>query len=442
MSRFFVIAIICISTFAFAKDPLPRRPQLGAQIIQISEDDSLRALWKFEAGVLLGPISPATSAEEGGLKADDILLRLNGQTITDQQTLVASLKAIGSNKTVKFDLLRDGKALTKSVRLKPYPKETPPDDIEVIHDAVKIDGFLRRVVFTKPKGEGKFPLFVMMGGLGCYSIDPPSSGMKPYMEILHAANRAGFVTLRVEFTGMGDSEGPPCSEQGFFDECHGFTEALKQMHNFPFVDASRVILFGHSMGGLVAPTVAKEFPVAGIIGFATGGIDWVEYELTNTRRQMELGGTAYDSIETAIKNKTQAMYEFVWQGRSTQELMAEKPEYSDLLQYPVADKFIRDIAIMNSAAEWKDVTAKVLFLYPNSDFITSASDHQYATNVVNFYHPGNAEYQEIEDMDHYLIRVPDQEAAFENVINGLPNKEFNSDILPVITNWCKQVLNL
>jgi pimeloyl-ACP methyl ester carboxylesterase len=442
MSRFLVITVLCLSTFAIAKDPLPRRPQLGAQLQPIAEDDSLRLAWKFEGGLRLGAITPKTSAEEGGLKTDDILLKLNGLPITDVQELIESLKTIGSNKSVKFDLLREGKALTKSVKLKSYPKETPPDDIEVIHDAVKIDGFLRRVVFTKPKQEGKFPLFVMMGGLGCYSMDPPGPGFKPYMEILHAANRAGFVTLRVEFTGMGDSEGPPCSEQGFFDECHGFTEALKQMHNFAFVDTSRVILFGHSMGGLVAPTVAKEFPVDGIIGFATGGIDWVEYELTNTRRQMELGGTAYDSIETAIKNKSKAMYEFVWEGRSTQELMAEKPEYSDLLQYPVADKFIRDLCIMNSAAEWKDVTAKVLFLYPNSDFITSADDHQYATNVVNFYHPGNAEYQEIEDMDHYLLRVPDQEAAFQNVIEGLPNKEFNSDILPVITDWCKQVLNL
>ena len=44
----------------------------------------------------------------------------------------------------------------------------------------------------------------------------------------------------------------------------------------------------------------------------------------------------------------------------------------------------------NPGADWSAVTAPVLFIYGDSDFLTSASEHERLAAIVNTAHPGNA----------------------------------------------------
>jgi uncharacterized protein len=439
MYKFVLIALLAATVAFGASDPLPRRPTLGAQVLPVTDAERADSKIKFEGGVRLGTIYPGTSAEGAGLATDDILLSINGQNLQNATEIAPLLKQLGSNKFVATEIIRNGRRETIRMLLKPAPRETPAD-FDVIYDAVEIDGFNRRVVITKPRTPGKHPLFVLIGGLGCYSVDPLQGGMLPYKEILYAMTREGFCTLRVEFTGMGDSEGPPCAEQGFHDEVHGFVEGIKAMNRFDYIDTDQIILFGHSMGGLVGPEVATQLPVKGIVALATGAIDWTEYELVNQRRQLVLEDVDYDSIETACKIKTQALYQLAWEGKASADIIKAHPDWKDYLTYPVADKFMRDLVLMSPATALKEMDAKILFLYGTSDFVTAANEHVYGMDIVNRYHPGHATYQEIDDFDHFLIRTPDQKSSFANLQAGLPNKEFNSDVIPIIAKWAKETV--
>ncbi|HEY3295085.1 MAG TPA: alpha/beta fold hydrolase [bacterium] len=416
---------------------LPRRAFFGAQMQPVP--DSLRGKGGVpdSGGVLLGKIYDNASAKAAGLQTGDILLRLNGKLAGNAPAVAAELRNHKVGDKLAFDVLRGGKRMTRAVALKPFPKETPPD-FDVLYEAVSIGDSLRRIVITKPRLPGKLPVVVMLGGLGCYSLDLPADQPQPYRTILYDLTRNGFVTVRVEKTGMGDSEGPPCARMSFDDEVNGLVTAIRALTNFSYMDTSRVILLGHSMGGIEAPVVANRVPVKGIIAIATSGITWFEYELINQRRQLLLSHMDYDSIELAFHKKELAAHKLFVEQKSPAQIIAEDSTLAEYVDYPVDYRFMQQLDSLNLAREWKTVTAPVLLIYGKSDFVTDAREHRYTADEINHYHPGHAEFVEVPDMDHFFNKVSSQQASFDSLNSGPAFKTFSDQVLPVIVNWAKK----
>lgn len=60
---------------------------------------------------------------------------------------------------------------------------------------------------TRPKTPGRYPAVLLVGGLGCYSLDGELMRDAGYGPVLKTLLQHGFATMRVEKTGEGDSEG-------------------------------------------------------------------------------------------------------------------------------------------------------------------------------------------------------------------------------------------
>ena len=88
--------------------------------------------------------------------------------------------------------------------------------------------------------------------------------------------------------GCGDSEGGPASEVNFDTELDGYRQGLKVLQGPDNVNASNVYIFGHSMGGVMAPLLGPDVPVRGIIAYGGIARSWAEYVPENFRRQAEL----------------------------------------------------------------------------------------------------------------------------------------------------------
>jgi hypothetical protein len=435
-----ILVSLLMWTVVWAADELPRRAWLGAGFQPLP--DSVRAQMPDSAGARVMFLAEHGPAQAAGIQMGDILLSLDGQPIrTGAQVLSLVKDKYHSGEIIKAELQRNGERLTKSVTLAEAPREHSPD-FDVLYGTFTMDDALRRTIITRPHRAGKLPTVIMCGGLGCYSLDNPTGMLDAYVEVLYALTRAGFATVRIEKTGMGDSQGKPCADQDFDYEVQGLVAGIQSLANYSFIDTSKLILYGHSMGGFTAPCVAQVIPVKGIVAQSTSAIGWFEYMMTNQRRQLVLEGISYDSIEVAQALAEKAFHQLYVEQRSLDDIVKEHPEYADYLAAPANYTFMQDLGQLNIAEKWKHVEANVLFIYGSSDFVTARDEHLYGVNLVNSYHPGHAQYAEIDDMDHYFLRVPDQQASFNNLAAGMPIKELNRDVIRVIVNWCKDVAGM
>jgi dienelactone hydrolase len=124
---------------------------------------------------------------------------------------------------------------------------------------------LRTIVsIPSAPSSGRFPAVLLIPGGGCGSIDTPFSPNLAQPGLMHTIGSKGFVTMRVEKSGIGDSQGPPCDSIGYKEELAGYQAALSSLRTNPSVDPGRIYLLGISLGGVFAPLLAAETMVAGI----------------------------------------------------------------------------------------------------------------------------------------------------------------------------------
>ena len=223
-----------------------------------------------------------------------------------------------------------------------------------------------------PKAAGKYPVVVFIGGLGCFSFDVAPGTPFAYNTIIDQVAKTGFVTVRIEKTGQGDSQGQPCEGVDFYTELKGYMAGMRALSSYSFMDTTQVILLGHSMGGIIAPLICKDYPVKGIIAIATDAGSWFEYELVNQRRQLVLEGMDYDTIEIKAREKELVLHAFLVEKKSPEEILKDHPDWEENLQYPCHYSYIQQVADLNMANVWKQVEAQVMFVYGLADFVTDA----------------------------------------------------------------------
>ena len=220
-------------------------------------------------------------------------------------------------------------------------------------------------------------MLFLQGG-GCSSIDVPWAAGRPGpLSLLHAIALRGFVTMRVDKPGAGDSEGPPCAETGFREELAGYQTALRTLVADPAVDKGRVFLIGLSLGGFFAPLLARDLPVTGISAYGTIAFTPTPYP-----------------------------------GRS--------------------ERFFREIAVVDILAAWAAVDARVQVLHGTYDAVSTASDHATIAAIVNGVHPGRAEHREFEGLDHCWTRQKTPEAGRDNCGGGEATTSVNDAVLEFI----------
>ena len=224
----------------------------------------------------------------------------------------------------------------------------------------------------------------MIQGIGTFSIDNPVGGLTSYRTIIDDLTRRGFVTLRVDKPGCGDSEGGPARDVEFDTELDGYRQALKMLKIRSDVDPERVFLFGHSMGGVMAPLLATDTPIKGIIVYGTIARTWTEYMLENVRRQMELADADPSATDRDLKVEA-ALLTYLYAEKLPPKTIAERyPALRERLAQTITDDryyvdrsltFFRQLADKNLGAAWEAFDGHVLAIWGKADFVSNEDDH-------------------------------------------------------------------
>jgi pimeloyl-ACP methyl ester carboxylesterase len=395
-------------------------------------------------GVLAERVIAGSPAAQAGVLSGDVVVSVDGKPLTAVDDFLRAVRAHRAGDTVAVELRRAGQPLTLAIRLDGVPFETAPG-IDFIYDAVATPTGLRRIIMTSPQvpAVGRRPAVLLIGGIGTYSVDysfdPDHDVAEPYRRLLAALTRRGFITLRVEKSGVGDSEGPPATEVDLEGELAGYVAGLKMLKARAEVDPERVFILGKSIGSVEAPMAAAREPVRGIVVMQGVGTTWMEYELVNARRQLELEGIAPAAVAERMALKEWALHRLLIEGQSRAELLAERPAAASVLQYPASDAYLRQVAALNLPALWAQLDVPVLVIYGNADFITSEADSRAILEDVNRAHPGRGELRIIDHMDHYLTDAADQVTSFKAPrawdLTPARHPAYQTAVEPVVGDW-------
>ena len=101
------------------------RSYLGVMLQDI--DRNLADAYKLPKpeGSLINQVSPKSPAEKAGLKPGDVILKLDGNSISRTSDLIYRLNRIAPNQTIQLEVLRDDKIRTISATLSVAPDDTP-----------------------------------------------------------------------------------------------------------------------------------------------------------------------------------------------------------------------------------------------------------------------------------------------------------------------------
>ena len=101
------------------------RSYLGVMMQDI--DRNLADAYKLPKpeGALITQVSPNSPAQKAGLRAGDVILKLNGASVLRTSDLLYALNKVQPNQTVQFEVLRDDKTRNISATLATAPDETP-----------------------------------------------------------------------------------------------------------------------------------------------------------------------------------------------------------------------------------------------------------------------------------------------------------------------------
>ncbi|WP_165244959.1 alpha/beta hydrolase family protein [Paludisphaera soli] len=436
-------ALLLAATLARADDPaapLPRKPMLGAAMGPVTPE--LQASRKLDAaeGAAIVQVIADSSVEAAGLKPGDVITAVDGEPVKGPLDVVGRMKTAKAGDRLAVRYVRDGGPADAEVVLKEKPRRQG-DGYEVLYDSATSLGHRLRTIVTRPAAQGKRPALLMIQGLGNFSIDAPGGQPMGYDRIVAELTKAGYVVMQVDKPGCGDSEGGPWPEIDFRTELDGYRQALKALKSYPFVDPDRVFLFGHSMGGVMAPVLAAEEPVRGLAVYGTVFRTWFEYQLENIRRQSRLAGADFATIERQVRDENRFLAGLYLEKKSPADVLAEHPElrgHAEEMGYDGTHlfgghyTFFQQLAELNMPEAWAAAAAQAhaLAIWGKGDYVAPEVDHRMIAEAVDAVHPGGGTFVAL-DCDHGFSKATSFADSFGRKSEG----EFNPAIIETLKGW-------
>ncbi len=428
--------VLVISTTPAYSDELPRRGLLGAGFGPVPEARAKELSLKPGDGVEIQSALPNLTAAQAGLRSGDILLAINGSPIA-MATLGATARSLVGGQPVSFSIIRDGKKQDIKSTMVEKPRDPGNANYEVSYSHIVSNGKKMRTIITRPKTAGKHPGFFFIQGFSPISYDFKLEGSTGDVTTLdgpllyHFAN-SGYVTMRVEKPGVGDSEGGPFAELDYTTELDIYRQALKQLKEEKSVDQDNVFIFGHSMGGAFGPMVACENPVKGIVVYGTASRTWFEYLLDTVRYQGLLSGDSFENTDETMRQTSRLMALVFLEKQSVADVKKAHPElaaYADalipggLFNGKTLD-FWRQLNQTNFPKYWAKCGAYVLAVHGASDFVTYDADHKLIADVVNSVKPGYGSWEIIPKSDHVFHDFATEAESIKAFTKGKFNNAF------------------
>jgi pimeloyl-ACP methyl ester carboxylesterase len=298
--------------------------------------------------------------------------------------------------------------------------------------AVTEAGLRVRTYLSRPAGSrGRLPAVLFVQWLSCDPVRLRPGARDGWTTMLRGLiERSGMVVMRTEKPGLGGSEGPPCSSLDYETDLSAHRAALRALLASPEIATDSVFVFGASMGGTMAPLLARDAPVRGVMVWGATGYPWKEHLRRLDRRVLSFRGMAPAEIERRMPLHDRLLTAYLDQGVAPPEIIRRAPElgpvWAEMLgtgpdhQYGRPFRFHQQAQHADWTAAWAAVRAPILIAYGDYDWLMAPEEHLRIAELVNAAAPGRAETVAVHGSDHHFELYPSVDAAFAGR-GGSPN---------------------
>ena len=432
-----LVAMIAMS--AAAKEPslggLQRKATLGV------------AVKGGEGGALVTSVAPASTATKAGLRAGDIITSLNDVAIPDERVLVTEAGKLLANGAVRLRYLRNGRARQGRANAVGRPLESY-EGATVSYGAVAyLGGQLRDILVTPNFARADAPVVYLIQGYTCSSVEALDPAHH-YHELIQGLAARGIATYRIDKPGIGDSAGGvSCHDTDFEVELGAFSAGLQTLITERGIMPARVVLFGHSMGGVEAPLLAAQRQgLRGVAVFGTVLRHWRDYMADLFRLQEFFAKGADPAAGELSGEATRALLDrFFGSDAPLAEIAAENPAHMrtlEFLRWDGAEQFLersaaywRGVNRQHLVQAWRDTKAPALAIYGEADFAAlDDRDHRLIADVVNHYRPGTGSFVLLPRTGHGF-GIEGTRADARNAPRDGPEPPYNPELTQLLASW-------
>ncbi len=396
-------------------------------------------------GATIAQIDAKSPLEKSGFLPKDIIIEVNGRLVKDANVWSNMVYGLRASEKTHIKVLRGSKTYESDVIFNPLGKETHKDLDTYYEEVSSSYGIVQRVIITKPKKQGKQPAVVLIGGLSCSSIETYSGrrGTNWGKTIKGLVENTNMVVMRIEKPGVGDSNGD-CGSADFLMDLEGYRSAIAYLKTKPYVDTSKIIVYGSSMGSALAPLLANEFDLSGVISDGTFFKTWYEHMLEIERRILSFKG----NTESQIVKKMNQYYIPLYHGMLIQKKSYQQvvDEYPALAEYNYHDpehmygrpmRYYQQLQDFDLAGEWEKLKVPVRILRGTNDWIMSSFDNEMIINVLK--RNGHADHllYEYPGLDHWNTIHENPKDSFE----GKPGK-WDPGTIDLIVSWAQEMTGI
>ncbi len=357
-----------------------------------------------EGGLLVVDVASGAAADISGVRTGDVLLAVDGVAVDRVLQAYAVIGALRVGTVTRLTLRRGEEVVLREALASEMPLE-PLSSGRVVLDQVEWGAHLLRAVWTFPEGPGPFPGVWLLPGATWIAEEQPLLSWYPTFRLVDELTQAGFATLRVERSGLGDSEGPPCTELDLESELDAFRAARRHFLARRELLPERRFLYGRSLGGMLAPLLARGEPFAAVAVWGTSPGPWHRAMLEASRAQYQLAGYSRELVECTL-SRLRELQELVYvRGLAPSEVYARRPDLADVQPqtfdrthvYGRSHRYFHQLTHAPIAEAWSEVTCPVLALRGTSDFSSSAIEHERIARLAP-----NVTVAEVPGLDHHM----------------------------------------
>lgn len=423
----FIISIIIGSISKTNAQNLKRKGLLGIMMQTLNDSIAIQNNLKVNKGIYITTVIPNSTFSNLGIKQGDVLTSLNNNSTNTIQDVLAITSKLYEGDIITAEFYSNNKKLSNSTALLGRPIETFKNASVIYDEVIYKDNVLRSILVT-PKGKKKMPVVYFLQGYTCGSVETVSDD-NPMKKLMNDWVNAGFAVYRVEKPSVGDSKGKKqCSEIGFKEELEAFEQGYKDLLKKKLIDTENIFLFGHSMGGVIAPLLNEMKSPKGIITYGTVGENWYDYMIDLYTIQPKHFGTSDAQIKEDNKVNLKFNKDLLLNKLSGTEILKNKA-YADFFRGSASDfknnqyigrhfNFWQELADVNIPKAWSKIKTNVLALYGEFDIqaINPKGSQKIAEIVTN--NGGKGDFMLIKKADHGFVNFNSMQQNVETLDNG------------------------